>query len=79
MVDSHGEDIIEEDRADAQAESYVWKYFVDSAEYGTSLQQEAVPSTLSACSVTGLLLVFRPHAQFLMFPGVQSWDRVQLV
>jgi hypothetical protein len=31
MVDSDGEDIIEEDPADAQAESYAWKYFVDVA------------------------------------------------
>jgi hypothetical protein len=35
MVDRDGEDIIEEDPADAQAESYVWKYFVDFSQYGT--------------------------------------------
>jgi hypothetical protein len=35
MVDSDGEDIIEEDPADTQAESCVWKYFVDFAQYGT--------------------------------------------
>jgi hypothetical protein len=35
MVDSDGEDIIEEDPADAQAESCVCKHFVDFAQYGT--------------------------------------------
>ena len=35
MVDSDGENIIEEDPADAQAESCVWKYFVDFSQYGT--------------------------------------------
>ncbi len=35
MVDNDGEDIIEEDPADAQDESCVWKYFVDFAQYGT--------------------------------------------
>ena len=35
MVDSDGENIIEEDPADAQAESCVWKYFVGFSQYGT--------------------------------------------
>ncbi len=39
-----------------------------------SMEREALPRTLSACSVTGLLLVFRPHVQFLMLWGVQSWE-----
>ncbi len=34
MVDSDDEDIVEEDPADAQAESYIWKYLVDVAQYG---------------------------------------------
>ncbi len=34
MLDSDDEVIVEEDPADAQAESYIWKYFVDVAQYG---------------------------------------------
>ena len=35
MVDSDDEVMVEEDPPDAQAESYIWKYFVDVAQYGT--------------------------------------------
>jgi hypothetical protein len=34
MVDSDDEVMVEEDPPDAQAESYIWKYFVDVAQYG---------------------------------------------
>jgi hypothetical protein len=34
MVDSDDENIVAEEPADAQAESYIWKYLVDVAQYG---------------------------------------------
>jgi hypothetical protein len=56
IIDSDDEVMVEDDPPDAQAESYIWKYFVDVAQYGTLARGGSKNSQCMFCdrSFTGI-------------------------